>query len=302
LRKRLTAFIGGAHFDRMGKLRGQVIDGASNPGVLKSAPGGAGLNTARVASKLGVGTSICGPVGDDVEQHVLRNLLKAENIQDGLVTVKGRQTGSYVSIIGADGELIIGFNDLALNEEMSAQWVLEKCSAPLNSADQWFITANLSRSAVRELVEYATVPIIAATVSQSKAIRFRGVLDKIEVMFTNAKEAQSLLGRTDGGSVELAGVLVERGIKSGVITDGANPLVYWIDGSVGELAVPQVGQVVDVTGAGDALAGAVIAGLDRGLSFVDAVGVGIKAAGKTIGTDKPVLEEMSWALLDDLES
>ena len=291
---KFTAFIGGAHFDRMGKLSGQVVQGASNPGVFKSMPGGAGLNTARVVAKLGAKAVICGPVGDDIEADELRKLLKDEHISDGLITMKGRQTGSYVSIIAPDGELIIAMNDLSLNEEMSALWVMENCAEHLAGAKHWFLTANLSRGAVRELVEAADVPIIAATVSQAKAIRFRGVLDKIALMFSNVKEAQSLLGRSDGEGEELAQVLLKRGVKSGVITNGAAAVTYWSQGTVHQIEVPQVSNVVDVTGAGDAMAGAVIAGLDRGLGFGEAVGAGIKAAGETIQVDTPVFKDLSW--------
>jgi len=157
------AFIGGAHIDRMGKLTGQVIEGASNPGIVKTVPGGAGLNTASVAAALGVdGLMIC-PIGDDESGVMLRQVLADRGVGDCLIAMPGRETGSYVSILGPDGNLVIALADLGLNEEITFDWLMGNYGLELKTSRSWFLTTNLPRGVIGELVRNATAEIIATS-------------------------------------------------------------------------------------------------------------------------------------------
>jgi sugar/nucleoside kinase (ribokinase family) len=290
-------FIGGAHMDHMGKLLSAPVNGASNPGKLTSQPGGAGLNSASVAAMLDVHVSLVGPVGDDVTEKIVRQTLIERNIHDGLVSVRGRQTGSYTSIIGPDGDLVIGLADLTLYEDTTAEWLFENCADELEAADYWFLSANLARSSVGELIERAKAPIAAATVSISKAIRLRGVLEKIDVLFTNRAEAQSLLRSDEEDCEKLAGLAMSRGVKSGVVSNGRKTFAYFHKGKVTAVEVPPVDGIVDVTGAGDALAGTVLAGLGKGMGFDEAVRHGAAAGQATIKVATPVRTDLTWDML-----
>ena len=67
------------------------------------------------------------------------------------------------------------------------------------------------------------------------------------------KEAAELLERSElnfKGFVEGDGI--GRGDVDVVVTDGAEPVTWWIDGALGSLAALRPPQVVDTTGAGDA--------------------------------------------------
>lgn len=293
-------FIGGAHIDYMGKLADEVVFGASNPGTLTTFPGGAGLNSARVAAMLGCDVVMAGPVGDDSQGKTIKQIIDNCGITNAMVCVPAGKTGSYTSIIGSDGQVVVAMADLSLNEKMDVKWLDENCRDALSNADMWFLTSNLSQTAIDELVTSANVPIAATTVSVSKAGRLQNVLDELDIVFTNQREAQSLLHTDEENCSELALQLMQRGIARGVVSNGAGPLSFWTETRVFDIEVSEisgVADIIDVTGAGDALAGTVLAAISRGEDFATAVKFGVRAGAATIGVATPVLDELNWEML-----
>lgn len=292
-------FIGGAHIDRTGKLAGQAVPATSNPGRIVVGAGGAGLNTARVAQMLGADCAITGPVGDDEDSVILRDAVTGAGIEDALVSVSGQKTGTYLSIVDGSGALVSAVADLSLNDQLTADWLEDKAGAVIGGADMWFVTTNLARGCISQLLQSPQARVAATTVSPAKAIRLRGVLDKLDVLFTNVAEAQSLLRVEEESPRELAHLLARRGVQKGVVSNADKPLCCWADEVFHELvpsAAPITGTVI---GAGDALAGTVLAGMSKGMDFTAAVACGMVAAGLTLQSDGPVVDHLDWSELKD---
>ncbi|CDX28461.1 PfkB domain protein [Mesorhizobium sp. SOD10] len=77
--------------------------------------------------------------------------------------------------------------------------------------------------------------------------------------------------------VALAGVR-RVGLNAGVVTAGSAPVLAFDDAGIFEIDPPAPRQVADVTGAGDALTGATVAALLRGLPLRAALREGVAAA------------------------
>jgi pseudouridine kinase len=294
-----ACFVTGAHIDLAGRLEYAPILHVSNPGRVERLPGGAGLNAASTAAALGLTSSIAGPVGEDEEAGELKRLAAMRGIGDALHPMEGRRTGSYTAIMAPDGEMVIGLADLSIHEAADADWLMAHCGSTLQASDLWFISTNLTAETLEELCSRAGGrAIAAATISPAKAVRLKSVLSKLDLVFTNLNEARVITGLAQADGPELAAALTASGVKAGTISVAGGPLTWWDGGAMGRLVPPPVDRIADVNGAGDALAGATLAALARGLPMEDAARIGIAAAQLTLSVREPVYTGLDWALVE----
>ncbi len=290
--------IGGAHFDIVGRIDAAPVMAVSNPARLQRRPGGVGLNTASVLAALEVQVSLAGPVGADSEGRAVRKHIRARGIGDGLAPLAGHSTGTYAAVLAPDGNLVIGLADLGIQEAVDADWLLVRCRRALQSARCWFLTANLAQATLGELASHAHGRFLAASaVSAPKAARLRPILHQLGLLFCNVAEARALTGLADVPAGELAGSLRRSGVTHGAISAGAEFLMFWSGEKAYRLEPPPMSRIVDVHGAGDALAGATLAALARGMAFEKALRHGIAAAQLTMACAEPWASDLSWKRL-----
>ncbi len=293
-------FLSGAHIDTVCRLNAPAIAGSSNPGTVSSWPGGAGLNTASTAARLGIDASLVGPIGDDASGRLLVETLQARNINSGLQIISDKRTGNYTSIIASNGDLVIAVADLRINDLVTADWLVAAGGELLNNADGWFISSNLDADTLGQLIERAeNRQIYAATISPAKTLRLLPVLTRLDLLFTNLKEARALLQIDDVSATDAALRLMDFGVKSGTISNGPQAVCWWNKGKVATTDVPPAPTVKDVTGAGDALAATMLAALAGNFSFADAVNCAIRASALTISVATPTFEEITWQMLEN---
>jgi sugar/nucleoside kinase (ribokinase family) len=292
-------FVTGSHIDLTARLFAPPVLHASNPGTVTARPGGAGLNSASTAASLGARAVMASPVGPDAHGETLRQTLARRGIVDALVTVEGLRTGTYTAIIEPDGSMLIGLADLSIYEQVGADWFFDHCAAALNESGLWFLNANLPAETLAAIAASAGGrTLAAATISPAKAPRLRPVLNQTGFLFTNAGEARTLTGLSGAEPPELARSLAASGVNCGTISSGAGPLFWWHGKQAGSITPPPVGAIVDVNGAGDALAATTLVGLQDGLPFARAVELGVHAAQMTLASAEPWCENLSWAALE----
>ncbi len=291
-------FITGAHIDLTARLFAPPVIGASNPGSVTARPGGAGLNSASTAAALGATTMMASPVGRDPHGQTLRTTLAERGIGDFLVEIDNVRTGTYTAIIAPDGSMLIGVADLAMYEAVSAQWFFDHCENALARAGTWFFNANLPASTLADLASRAGERrIAAATISPAKAPRLAPVLHCTDYLFTNLAEARTLCSLPQADAPQLCAALARSGVKSGIISAGSGSLHWWNGSASGTLQPPPVEAIVDVNGAGDALAATVLCALQRGEDFETSVRLGMAAAQLTLSRPDPWYRGLSWPLL-----
>ncbi len=122
-------------------------------------------------------------------------------------------------------------------------------------------------------------PVFAIAISPAKVVRLMPVLGSLALLFMNRREAVALAGvDADASEQGLVDGLRRAGLRSGVVTAGGAPVLGFDGDGLFAIAPPAPRQIADVTGAGDALAGATIAALLRGLSLRAALREGVAAA------------------------
>ncbi|ESZ03038.1 carbohydrate kinase family protein [Mesorhizobium sp. M1060] len=273
--------VGGAHIDRRGQVSGAYVPAASNPGTMREDVGGGVFNALRSLVRRGVSASLLSVRGGDASAETVARAIAEAGIADLSAVFLDRTTPSYTALIDRDGELITGFADMALYDlAFPKQIRRSKVREVVAEADAVLCDANLPSTALERLVGVAAgKPVFAIAISPAKVVRLIPVLKELAQVFMNRREAMVLAG-VDAIATERETVdgLRCSGLTSGVVTAGDGPVLGFDEAGAFSILPPAPRKVADVTGAGDALAGATIAALLRGLALRQALREGVAAA------------------------
>jgi pseudouridine kinase len=285
------ACLGGAHLDTKAHLEAPPLAGTSNPARTTRAPGGVACNVARNLARLGSDVVLCSLVGDDATGAALRATLTAEGIDcTGLTVLPGRTTAAYLAVLDPDGALVIGVADMGIYAAADESWTAAAADTA-SGADLWVIDTNLPIDVLAGLVERAPVPVMADPVSAPKAERLEPILGGLAAVFPDAAEAAVLAGSVDPDPIADAERIVGFDTAEVVVSLGARG-VYRCTADGGESREPfSPRQIVDVTGAGDALLAGYAYATAAGEA--DPLAWGLAAASLAVETYESVPEHLS---------
>jgi sugar/nucleoside kinase (ribokinase family) len=294
-------FVCGAHVDVTGRLKAKPVMATSNPGNVSHWPGGAALNMASNAAALGTATLLASPVGSDGYGQMIHDAVAARGIGDWLFEVPGATTGAYTAIIAPDGQMVIGLADLEIYETLNAERLFSCCGKAFAASPVWCVSANPDGECLAAITarKPAGTTLCAATISPAKAPRLKPILPAIDILFANLTEARALAETADATGEELARTFMAEGVTSGTISAQAGMLTWWHECEIGQLRPGKVSYIADVNGAGDALAGTVLAALAQGEIFPGAVRLGMAAGQLTLAVSEPFNPATSWPRLHD---
>jgi pseudouridine kinase len=280
--------IGGAHIDRRGQLFVDYVPGASNPGVMREEVGGGVFNAARNAMQLGLNVAFLSVRGGDVQGEAVSQAIRAARIEDLSATFLDRQTATYTAILDKHGDVITALADMEIYETaLPRQISRRKTRDAIAAANAILTDANMPAEAIGRLLTLAIgKPVFAIAISPAKAVRFSGLLDQLHCLFLNSREAGALAGDSPEALRELSNA----GLKHAVMTNGGSNLFVLDNGEITQINPPAARRIVDVTGAGDALAGVTTAGLMLGLGFREALAQGMAAAVATVESREAVVD------------
>ena len=288
--------IGGANIDRKLRLLGLLQMGTSNPatGQLET-PGGVARNVAENLARLGLPTQLICAVGDDPGGRAL--LAQAADVglgTQGCWVAAGETTGSYTAVLDDSGAMLMALAAMPLTDQLTPE-LLHKSAAQRRQAALIVLDLNLPADSVALLLREAQshgVPVVAVAVSEPKMSRLPQDLRGLQCLILNRGELQAL------GDPSPA-ALHARGVPQLIVTDGAQGVVCSQVGSPPQhLTPPPATAVTDVTGAGDAFAAGVCAGLwQHPHDLPRAARLGLQLAALTLQTEATVSPDISPAWL-----
>jgi ribokinase len=250
---------------------GETLSGST----FATLPGGKGANQALAARRAGAEVALYGAVGrDGFASTALANLAAAGVELDGVVPV---DTGTGVALIHVDdrGEnaitVVPGANGLARAAQVpderlvAGNTLLMQLEVPMPEVEA--LATRAHRTGARVVLNAAPAARLPSALLRS-----------LDVLVVNEHEASSY-ARALGAPEDPMAFVVYAQEQFGIavaLTLGAHGALTIIDGRQVRVDSPQV-NVVDTTGAGDALAGALVAALDRGASLQRALAEGVNA-------------------------
>jgi pseudouridine kinase len=269
--------IGGAVVDRSYECDDPPVTGRSNPVRGRTSLGGVARNVAEMLVKLGAQVKLASVVGEDRHGQELLAQAEASGIDVSLVSrVRGSRTAEYIGVFHK-GELFAAVADMEIFERLDQSFAEDV----LHNAEQIagvFADCNLSTSALQILQQYCdnlNMPLATDTVSPAKAKRLGRRLSGISQLFTNRDEAQAMSGEKEPGAA--IGILRNYGAASVVMGDGPAGVYAGDENGFFHRAMPGA-QVINVSGAGDALAAGTFLRQLEGASLREAVIFGMGCA------------------------
>ena len=291
--------VGGANLDICGRTEGPMLIKDSNIGSIHLSAGGVCRNICENAVRMGAEVRLISAVGDDANGQILLQDCKAVGLNiDCVSVIEDHRTGSYLSVLGDDGDMMTAINDMEIISCLTPS-LLSRFGETLEGAAVIVVDANLPEATLEWICDtYGEKKyIFADTVSCAKAHRLLPVLHLLHTLKPNLMEAQLLTGKET--AEDCAGALLEKGVKNVCISTGSRG-VYYRNKEVGFWVCPKpLEDVANATGAGDSLMGALLAGFTTGMPLKKRVQFAVTASVLTIQSRDTIRKDLSEKLVLD---
>lgn len=296
--------IGAATLDMKGRPKSSMVAGTSNPGYIRVSPGGVGRNVAENLARLGVPTTLLSAVGDDSVGRQVLETTRAGGVDVSRVIVSSDwPSATYLAVVDENGRPALSIDDMQIMQLVTPKYIYAH-RRWIKEASMVVLDANLSPAAIASAISACTkwnVPLCIDPVSIALAPRLRPHLSQVYMVIPNEDQAEVLCGMPASDSFQASAAaqrLVALGVDTAVITLAEKGLVYATSDESGRVPAINI-EVVDPTGGGDALTGAVVFGLVNGFSVSEAVRLGVSAAALTLTSTGTVYPHLSLERLYD---
>jgi len=290
--------VGAACLDVKGRPLGDIVAGTSNPGVVQISVGGGARNVAENLARLGTPTALLSVIcQDDFGRTIMRQTERAGVDTDHMLISCEQHSAAYMALQSAERALLVALDDTTAISALTPEYISDHASL-LEQARMVVIDANVPLTTAETLLSIcraAEVPVALEPVAYAPALRYRPLAGAFYLMTPNAVEAQALTGLPVANMAQgslAAKQLVAAGVQIAIITLGHDGLVYATPEASGY--VPSIeGEIVDPTGAGDALTAAVVYALLNDIPVDEAVRLGVSAASLTLASTDTVRQDLS---------
>jgi ribokinase len=258
--------------------RGATLVGRS----FRTSHGGKGSNQAIAASRLGAAVSLLTAVGEDAYGRAARQLWVAEGVDAAAVRVATEPTmvGAIIVEPGGENRILIALGAL---DQLGVDDV-DRFEPAIAEADVVLVSlevplAVVERACVLARAHGRTVVLNPAPARPLDAT----ILHSVDFLVPNRSEAAAIAGLgVEARPPEILATLAALTPAAVVLTLGADgALVGGRGAEAVHLPAPAV-EVVDTTGAGDALNGALAVALAEGADPVAAAAYGVRAGSHSV--------------------
>ncbi|KAM9352022.1 uncharacterized protein ABDE67_006881 [Symphorus nematophorus] len=328
--------IGGINVDFIAKGKTEtLIFGQTNSGTVCQAFGGVGRNIADSLSRLGRRPLFISATGADSHSDAVFNYCKHMNTS-GVARLEDQSTATYCVVIGENGEMSLGLGDMDIHQQITEQYV-SQFEKQLSSATLVCLDGNIPVSTIDYVCSFASKhnvnvwyeptdaekackpflsdawkslsyssPNLAELCTMNKTLGF----PTPEVLPSSLDEVLSV-------AVALSRPLLEH-LHCLVVTLGANGLLLCGEHNAGSVNLQPRKQrrrkqlcavyypaltvtaeeTMNVSGAGDSLAGALIAGISQHRDTDTCVRMGLLAARLSLLSSHPIAPTLTLDSVD----
>lgn len=296
--------VGAAGMDTKGRAKQALVPATSTPGDIRISVGGVGRNIAENLARLGVSTILLSAVGNDESgRHILEDATEAGLDTSQVIIEADTPSAAYLAVLDETGNLVFSIDNMDIVRLITPRYIYDRRRF-IRDADIVVMDANLPPATIRSLLKMARryeVPVCADPTSASLAGRLRSHLAELYMVTPNVAEAEALCGirildRTE--AIQVAKKLVSMGVEIAIITLAEMGVCYATPEGSGHIPAIRC-EIVDLTGAGDALTAGVVFGLLNDFPVDEAVRLGVSAAALTLQCKETVYPDLSLEILYD---
>ncbi|XP_071272064.1 uncharacterized protein [Salvelinus alpinus] len=328
--------IGGVNVDFIAKGKtDKLVFGQTNPGSVCQSFGGVGKNLADSLSRMGQRPLFISAIGTDSHSDAVLNYCRHMNTS-GVAVLKEQRTATYCAVITESGDLSLGLGDMDIHQQITEQYVAQ-FEDKLSTASLMCLDGNIPISTINYVCSVAkkhavpvwyeptdcdkackpflsdswkalayTSPNLAELCTMNKALGLptpavlpssveevlscamdlaRPLLDHLQcVVVTLGAMGVLLCGEHNAGSVDLQ---PRRGTRKGRLC-----AVHY------SALAHTAAETVNVSGAGDSLAGGILAGMFQSRDTHSCVRMGLLAARLSLASPHPVCTTLTTDSVD----
>jgi pseudouridine kinase len=296
--------IGAASIDVKGRAGKPLQHGTSVPGEIHVSFGGVGRNVAENLARLGQATVLLSAVGrDPFGAQILEHTAGAGVDVSRVIITAECHSAAYVALLDEVGGKAFAVDEMGTMRLVTPAYIRAHRGL-FQDAAMLVLDGNLSPQALVSAIQAAKrhgVPVAVDPASPTLAPRLRKHLAGLAMVRPNLAEAAILCGHPIQGRTEAmmaAKELVVQGVGTAVITLAEEGLCYATSESHGYIPAIRC-EVVDYTGAGDALTSAVVYGMVNGFPIDESLRLGVSAATLTLKCSDTVCPDLSLERLYD---
>lgn len=296
--------VGGMVMDFRGQPLKTLEPGTSNPGNLEQFPGGVCRNIMENLFRLGIDPFLISAVGEDLTAKALLEHTHSLQVNTtGIYQLKNHSTATYLAILDQKGDLCTAIADMSIFDQLTPKRVFAH-KKKLTKAPIVIMDTNLPQKTLTVLAKFCQqqkIPLWVEPVSVEKSKKIVGLFQYITYLSPNIQELTALTNRKidNFSDIQTAGIiLLEAGVQQLLITLGKDGII--LGNHLGFTHFPaQKADVLDVTGAGDALVAGIIYGLLQSQDLRSAIKAGLTLAKLTLQTKETVLSVLNADLLEN---
>lgn len=297
------AVVGGANMDIHGWPGSKLRMHDSNPGTVRTSPGGVARNVAENLARLGADCRLVSAVGNDQYGQILLQRGREAGIDmRNVMQFDSLPTSTYLSVLNHTGDMHVAISDMSIIDALDAK-MLRTNETMLRQAALIIIDANLGDDALAWLTRaFAEKPLFVDTVSSTKAQSIKPYLDSIHTLKPGVLEAEAISGmraRTPSQLDKLAGWFHEQGVQRLFVTLGDRGVFFSTSDQRGiSKSTLSKTRLRNAGGAGDAfLAGLAFSWL-REYSLEQSVNFSLAAANIAMSSELTSNPNMSLAAVE----
>lgn len=288
--------IGNVFVDIKGFPFAKYIPAGRNSGNIELIYGGVGRNIAEDIANLELRPTFVTTVDDTVQgEEVVRKLARHKVNTDYIVSAENGM-GMWLAVFDEKGDVV---GSISKRPEMKAlcDLIESRGDEIFADCDSIVIEIDLDKTIVKSVLRYADKygkKVYGAVANMSIASDRRDLLKEFTCFSCNLQEAELLFLEDFSGlsheelCVKLSACIAGAGIRSIVVTLGADGCVYASsDGTSGWCPALKI-LLRDSTGAGDAFCAGLAAGLTYGCSLKKSAEIGTKVAASVITSSENV--------------
>jgi pseudouridine kinase len=296
--------IGAAGIDSKGRAARPLTNHTSTPGTVRVTVGGVARNVADNLARLGIEAVLLSAIGNDGSgRRICNNAVDAGINIDYLITSPNHHTAAYLVILDETGNQVMSVDDMGIMECITPSQINQRREL-IQNASMIVLDSNLSQETIASIFKIANrykIPVCADPTSASLTRKLIPHLTTIAMITPNVTEAETLTRLSINNEDEAliaARKLVNMGVKIAIITLAEMGVVYATANASGHIPAVST-QLVDATGASDALTATVVFGLLNNIPLDEAVRLGAGAAALTLDCTDTVRQDLSLDLLYD---
>ena len=287
--------VGAANLDLNGASCAPIHLRDSNPGHISLSAGGVTRNVCENLARLGADVKLLSCVGDDVfGSYIRRSCVEAGIDIRYLHEARGAHSSIYLSILDADGDMLVGMSDMRIVQQDLPADYLPSQKQLIQGAKVVTCDPCMGETALLQLLDLCQPPQIVCVdpVSCAYARVVVPLIGRFHTAKPNRMELEILAGmkiRSDADLQRAGEVVLNKGLKRLFVSLGAEGCFYMDHtGLVLRRKLRPVKQMVNASGAGDSFAAAMLYAtlngwnVEKTLDFAMAAGIAALSHERTI--------------------